>query len=245
MEAIEFKDFSCYYKTKKDYIKALSGINLEVDEGELMVVVGASGSGKSTLIKACLGMAEYFEGDLFIGGRSIEEIDLKSGQYAYVNQDFALYPNLTVYENIAFPLRLMKTMQKEIDRRVKEIAAIMDISYLLTRKPRQISIGQQQRVAIARALIKNPSYIFFDEPFANVDPALRSELRLLVKKIHTELRPTVVFVTHDLSEAFTLADRILVLEEGECAELGKPDDIIAAPRSELMKLFLANNYTPD
>ncbi len=239
MNAIEFKNFSCYYKGKKEYITALSALDLSVEQGELLVVVGESGSGKTTLLKSCLGMADFFEGELFIDGVTIEDIDLKTSQYAYVSQEFSLYPNLTVYENIAFPLRIMRTTQKEVDKRVKEIAELVDISFLLTRKPRHISIGQQQRVAIARALIKNPSFIFFDEPFANIDGVFRKELRALVKKIHGHFKPTVVFVTHDISEAFFLADRIAVLEDGKLVELATPEEILETPKSELMKHFLS------
>ncbi len=240
MTVIEFKNFDCFYKVKNGYFTALSRINLEVEDGELLVVIGESGSGKSTLLKSCLGMAEYFTGDLLIDGISVEDIDLKTSKFAYVNQEFALYPNLTIYENIAFPLRVMKATQKEIDRRVKEIAELMGISFLLTRKPRHISIGQQQRAAIARALIKNPSFVFFDEPFANVDAVLRKELRDVVKRMHSELKWTSVFVTHDLSEAFYLADRIVVLEDGKIVETGTPEEIKNAPSSELTKHFFAS-----
>ncbi len=238
MKAIELKNFSCFYKVKKDYITALSNVDLEVDEGELLVVVGESGSGKSTLLKSCLGMADYYGGELLVDGIDVENVDLKSGKFAYVNQDFALYPNLTVYENIAFPLRIMRASQKEVDRRVKEMAEMMGISFLLTRKPKHISIGQQQRVAIARALIKNPSFVFLDEPFANVDAVFRKELRDLVKKIHSELKQTMIFVTHDLNEAFYLAERIAVFDEGRLVELGSPDEIRQSPKSDLMQSFL-------
>ncbi len=238
MNAIELKDFSCYYKNKKEYVTALSHLDLVVNQGEFLVVVGESGSGKSTLLKACLGLADYFEGDLLVDGTSVENLDLKSGRYAYVRQEIALYPNLTIYENIAFPLRVMKTAQQEVDRRVKEIADIIGMRPFLTRKPRQLSGGQQQRVAIGRALIKNPTFIFFDEPFSNVDISLRADLKVLVKKIHSQLKPTIVFVTHDLPEAFTLAERIVVLEEGKIVEIGTPEQLKKNPQSELIKQYL-------
>ncbi len=237
MNAIEFKDFSAFYKHKKSYVTALDKINFTVKVGELLVVVGESGCGKSTLLKSCLGLADAYDGELYIDGMPLENVELKSGKFAFVRQEIALYPNLTVYENIAFPLRIMRTPAKEIDRRVNEIAQLMDIPYLLTRKPRQISIGQQQRVAIARALIKNPAFVFLDEPFANIDQKFRRELRTLVKKIHSDLKPTMIFVTHDLTEAFDLAERIIVLEEGKVAEQGAPREIMDAPKSELMKIF--------
>ncbi len=235
--AIEMQALSCYYKNKKEYVTALSHIDLCIESGELLVVVGESGSGKSTLIKACLGMAEFYEGELFIDGEDVESIDFKSGKYAYVSQEYALYPNLTIYENIAFPLRMMHTPHEEVDRRVKEIAELIGMRQLLTRKPKQLSGGQQQRVAIGRTLVKNPQYIFLDEPFSNVDISLRADLRRLLKMIHERYGQTIVFVTHDLTEAFNLADRIAVLEEGKLIELGTPEELEKAPRSELLKIY--------
>ncbi len=243
MTAIEFKDFSCYYKLKKEVATALSKINLKIDRGEFFVVVGESGSGKSTLIKACLGIAEYFDGDLYIDGKNIEKIDLKSGQFAYVSQEIGLYPGLTVYENMAFPLRIMKTTQKEVDLRVKEMAEMMGMRAFLTRKPRQLSIGQQQRVAIGRAVIKNPAYIFFDEPFSNLDPQLRIVLRRLVKDIHRQMKQTVVFSTHDLGEAFMLADRIAVLEGGQLVEVGTPDELRKSHKSALLDAYFDDKHS--
>ncbi len=239
MNAIEFKDLSCFYQHKKEYITALSHLDLTVDQGEFLVVVGESGSGKSTLLKACLGLAEYFEGDLLIDGQSVESIDLKSGKYAYIRQEVALYPNLNVYENIAFPLRAMKTPQPEVDRRVKEMADIIGMSLLLTRKPKQLSGGQQQRVAIGRALIKNPEYIFLDEPFSNTDVKLRADLKILIRKIHEKLQPTILFVTHDLTEAFELAERIVVLQDGKIVEIGTPEELMQSPQSELLCQYLS------
>ncbi len=238
VNAIEFKEFSCYYKHKKQYITALSEINLTVEEGEFLVVVGESGSGKSTLLKACLGIAEFYDGDLLIDSTPIEEIDFKVGKFAFVRQEIVLYPNLTVYENIAFPLRMMKASHEETDRRVREIAELIGLQMFLTRKPRQLSGGQQQRVAIGRALIKNPGYLFFDEPFSNVDRQLRAELHQLVKGIHEKFRPTVIFVTHDIPEALTLAERIVVLEQGKIVEAGTPAELCAQPKSELMQAFV-------
>ncbi len=237
MKAIEFRDFSCYYKNKNQYITALSELNLSVEEGEFLVVVGDSGSGKSTLLKACLGLAEFFDGDLLLDGKSVENISLKDGEFAFVRQEIVLYPNLTVYENIAFPLRMMKTPYGEVDRRVREMAELIGMEKLLTRKPRQLSGGQQQRVAIGRALIKNPIYLFFDEPFSNVDSQLRAELRQLVKTIHQKFKPTVIFVTHDLPEAFALADRLVVLEKGQIVEAGTPAQLYADPQSDLLRTF--------
>ncbi len=237
LNAIEMKNLSCYYKQKKEYITALSQLDLTVQQGEFLVVVGQSGSGKSTLLKACLGLAEFFEGDLLIDGVPIEALDLKNGRYAYIRQEIALYPNLNVYENIAFPLRSAKLPQPEVDRRVKEMAALIGMERLLTRKPKQLSGGQQQRVAIARALIKRPDFLFMDEPFSSLDGSLRADLRALLKELHRQLRPTVVFVTHELPEAFALADRMVVLEEGKIVEAGTPEALSKAPQSQLLRQY--------
>ncbi len=235
MVAIEFKNFSAFYKNKKDFITALDNISFSVLRGELVSVVGESGSGKTTLLKSCLGLAPYFEGDIVIEGQAVESIDFKNANFAYVSQEIALYPNLTVYENIAFPLRVMRTPPREVDERVKKMANEMNISLLLTRKPRQLSGGQQQRVALARALIKNPDIIYFDEPFSGLEPALRSEMQLLIKTIHEKYKATVLFVTHNLDEAFNLSDRIAVIEEGRLTEIGTPEELENNAESHLIR----------
>ena len=239
MQYIQFDDFSAYYKQKKVYAAALDHLSLSIEKGEFFVVVGASGSGKSTLLKCILGLHRDIEGDLYIDGVSIDDLNPKDGNIAYVTQEIALYPHLTVYENIAFPLRLMHTPQEEVDRRVKEMAELVQVKWLLTRKPRQLSGGQQQRVAIARALVKNPQLMLFDEPFSNTDPALRLGLRQLVQHIHRQFGATTVFVTHDLPEAFFLADRVAVLEEGMIADLGTPEQLRENHRSALLKAFFS------
>ena len=164
---------------------------------------------------------------------------------AYVTQEIALYPHLTVYENIAFSLRLMHTPQDEVDRRVKVMAELTQIKWLLTRKPRQLSGGQQQRVAIARALVKYPELLLFDEPFSNIDPALRLELRQLVQNVHRRLGATTVFVTHDLPEAFFLADRIAILEEGNAVQIGTPDELRENPKTALLQAFFSGKGAAD
>ena len=238
MEIIRLNDFSCFYRNKKEYVTALDKVSFSIERGEFFVIIGESGCGKTTLLRSCLGLAEYFEGEITIDGISADEIDLKRGRYAYVSQGIGLYPNLTVYKNIAFPLSVIHTMPQEIDKRVKRIAAELDIDFLLSRKPSQLSIGQQQRVAIARALIKDPTIMYFDEPFSNLDPALRLELRSVVKKMHEIYGTTVVFVTHDIGEALALADRIAVLEKGRLVEIGTPEYLTQNGRSELIKGFL-------
>ncbi len=244
MNAIEFSDFSCYYKQNKELIPALCNLNLTIANGEFVAIVGESGAGKSTLLKACLGIADAFEGELMLDETDAEHLDLKTANHAYVSQEIALYPNLTVYENIAFPLRVVHTPQAQVDARVKEIADIFEIRFLLTRKPKLLSAGQQQRVAIARALIKNPTHIYFDEPFANLDIMLRREMRVLVTRLHQKYRPTILFVTHDLPEAFAIAQRVVVLEEGRIVDDGSLAELRENAKSQLLKGFFgydANN----
>ena len=238
MEIIRLNNFSCFYKNKKEYVTALDSVSFSIERGEFFVIIGESGCGKTTLLRSCLGLAPYYEGDIFVDGVSVDEMDLKRGRYAYVSQEIGLYPNLTVYKNIAFPLSVTHTLPQEIDKRVKKIATELGIDFLLSRKPSQLSIGQQQRVAIARALIKDPTIMYFDEPFSNLDPALRLELRSVVQKLHEAYGTTVVFVTHDISEALSIADRIAVLEKGKLLEIGTPEYLVQNGKSELIKGFL-------
>ncbi len=238
MNPIEFIDFSCFYLQGKEEITAIDHLSLTVSGGELLVITGASGSGKTTLLQSILGMTPYIEGELLVCGTRVDELKLKDQHLAYVRQEIALYPHLTIYENIAFPLRSMHTPQEEVDRRVKQIAALLEVDWLLTRKPKQLSGGQQQRIAIARALIKNPQILLLDEPFSNVEPEMRLQLRLLIRKIHQAFRTTILFVTHDLQEAFFLADRILVLQDGHLADLGTPQQLRTDAKSDLLKEFL-------
>lgn len=225
MKGIEFKDFSCYYKHKKDYFPALQSLSFQIHPGEFFVVVGSSGSGKTTLMRSIMGLCEYIEGELTVDGVAIDEFDAKSSNVGYVDQEVTLYHNMTVYENIAFPLRLMHTPAGEIDRRVKEIAAKLDIAWLLTRMPRQLSGGQHQRVAVARALVKKPQLALFDEPFSGLEPKLRKTLCQYILKVHRDYRNTTVYVTHDMKEALWLADRIVLLDNGRVAYLGKPEEM--------------------
>ena len=238
MEIIKLNNFSCFYRNQKEYVTALDKVSFSIERGEFFVIIGESGCGKTTLLRSCLGLAPYYEGEILIDGISVDELDLKRGRYAYVSQEIGLYPNLTVYKNIAFPLSVTHTMPLEIDKRVKRIAKELGIDFLLSRKPSQLSIGQQQRVAIARALIKDPTIMYFDEPFSNLDPTLRLELRSVVQKLHEAYGTTVVFVTHDIGEAFALADRIAVLEKGRLIEIGTPEYLIQNGQSDLIKGFL-------
>lgn len=226
MNLIEFENFSCYYKVKKEYITALEGITLSVKQGELLVILGQSGSGKSTLLKCILGQGEYISGSLTVDGVAIDDFCLQESNMGYIPQAFNLYPHLTVYDNIAFPLRMIHTPQAEVDQRVTELAKLLEIDFLLTRKPRQLSGGQLQRIAIARALIKNPVCILMDEPFSNIDPALHTQLRQLVKKIHKIYGCTILFVSHDPVDAYNLADRVAILNGGKIEAIDTPQQLL-------------------
>lgn len=238
MSEIIFETFSAYYKHKKELVKALDALSFEIRDGEFFVVAGESGCGKTTLLRSILGTMEYTEGTLTVDGQPVDALSLQKRNIGYVGQEPGLYPHLTVYENIAFPLRTIHTAQDEIDRRVKGIAAMLEIDWLLTRKPKQLSGGQQQRAAIARALVKQPTILLLDEPFSDLEYAMHRELRLLIRQLQKQLQITAVFVTHDLAEAFSLADRLLVLENGAVADLAAPQELLKEHRSELLKEFL-------
>ena len=237
MDIISANAFSCYYKIDGEKIKILKELDFSVEKGEIFVVVGESGGGKTTLLKCIAGLCHFLEGDLIIDGVSWQDVDMATSNIGYVRQEYVLYPHMTVYENIAFPLRNMKTPQVEVDKRVKEIAEALDIKWLLTRKPKQLSGGQHQRIAIARALVKKPQILLCDEPFSNLAHDMRLELRMLIQKINELYGTTIVFVTHDLTEAFFLADRIMVLNEGRVEEIGTPEVLRYRSKSELIRGF--------
>jgi|LFRM01.2.fsa_nt_gb multiple sugar transport system ATP-binding protein len=226
MAKISFQDFSAYYKLKKKkYVLSLNKITLEIPSESFFVVVGPSGSGKTTLLKAILGGVELTDGLLIINGTSVENIKKKEANISYLSQEYSLYPHMTVYENVAFPLRRMRTDFQEIDLRVKTVLDYLKIDFLASRKPRQLSYGQMQRVAIARALVKNPRIMLFDEPFSNLEPTLKNELRLTLKNIHQEFKPTIIYATHDLTDAFILGEKIAVLNGGELEAIGTKEEI--------------------
>lgn len=235
---IKCTDFSAFYVNKKEPFTALDKLTFSVNRGELFVVVGESGCGKTTLLKSVLRMIAYVDGEMLVDGIPIDDLDIKTCNFAFVDQEVTLYPQKTVYENIAFPLLMSRTPYQEIDRRVKEIADLMDLRWLLSRKPKQLSGGQQQRVGLARALIKKPDLLLLDEPFSNLDPEIRRQMRQILHQVHQQYRTTILFVTHDLAEAFALADRMMVLNNGKLEVIGTPQELIENPRSELLEVYL-------
>ena len=234
---IKFDSFCYYYKVGKEYIKALNNVNLSIVDKDFLCIVGESGSGKSTILRSMLGQCEYVDGSLCIDDIPIENIDIKRINCSYLTQNEMLFPNLTVYENIAFPLRVARVSYEEIERRVVEIAKGCDINWLLTRKPKQLSAGQAQCVALCRALVKRPALLLLDEPFSSLDELWKIKLRQYLKKIYDEWGLTVVMSTHDISEAFALATRIAVFQDGRVVESGSPDALDKNHKSQLLNTF--------
>ena len=226
---------------------AVRGVDLDIPEGEFAVLVGPSGCGKSTLLRSIAGLEPVDGGTIAIDGEVINEMRPRDRNVAMVFQNYALYPYMNVYENIAFGLRARKFAAAEIERRVKDAAAMLDIASLLERLPRQLSGGQRQRVAIGRAIVRDARLFLFDEPLSNLDAKLRDEMRSELKRLHTQLGKTMVYVTHDQVEAMTLADRIVLLKDGRIEQQGAPLDLFERPRTRFVAGFLGSpsmNFVP-
>jgi multiple sugar transport system ATP-binding protein len=217
---------------------SLAPLDLEVGSDELVVLVGPSGCGKSTTLRLVAGLEEPTAGDVWIGGRRVTTLAPADRDVAMVFQSYALYPHLTVYENLAFALRLRKVKPPELDRRVRAAADLLGLGELLARLPRQLSGGQRQRVAIGRALVREPAVFLFDEPLSNLDAQLRGELRREIAGIHRRTRGSALYVTHDQTEAMTLADRIVCLRDGRVEQVGTPLELYEAPAN----LFVAGFF---
>jgi multiple sugar transport system ATP-binding protein len=218
-------------------IKCIHGINLEIRRGEFVVFVGPSGCGKSTLMRMVAGLESISGGTISIDGRVVNDLPPRERDIAMVFQDYALYPHKSVYDNLAFGLKLRKTPAAEIETRVRAAAAILKIEHLLDRKPRALSGGQRQRVAMGRAIVRNAKLFLFDEPLSNLDALLRSEMRTEIKKLHQRIGATTIYVTHDQVEAMTLAERIVVLAAGRIMQVGTPDEIYHYPVSRFVAGF--------
>jgi ABC-type sugar transport system ATPase subunit len=208
---------------------ALDGVDLEIAPGEAVAVVGPSGSGKSTLLRVIAGLEEPDDGTLEIDGTSMDDIPSRRRDVAMVFQSFALYPHLTVFRNLALPLELRAVPRAETEERVAGAADLLDIAYLLNRKPGKLSGGQRQRVALARAIIRNPAVFLFDEPLSNLDAQHRSELRREIVALHRNAGASLVLVTHDQADAAAIADRVVVMRNGRIAGTGAPEDVLDPP----------------
>ncbi|GIW70764.1 MAG: sugar ABC transporter ATP-binding protein [Planctomycetota bacterium] len=220
--------------------EVLAGIELEIAAGELVVLLGRSGCGKSTLLRIVCGLEEPSAGEVWIGGREVTALEPRERNLAMVFQSYALYPHMTVRDNIAFPLRIRRVAKAERERRVREVAALLGLEQLLDRRPAQLSGGQRQRVAIARALVRQPPLYLFDEPLSNLDAALRTRMRAELRALHARLGATMLYVTHDQIEAMTLADRIVVLEAGRIQQVGRPEEIYRAPANRFVATFVGS-----
>ena len=239
MSTLTFKNFSIFYKQKREIVTAVDDVSFSFHHEKINVLIGFSGCGKTSILNAISGKI-IFDGELLINEKNIEEIAVQKRNLAYVSQDFVLYPTMTVYDNIAYPLKIMKLPREEIDIRVREIAELIDISFLLTRKPKYLSIGQQQRVAIARAFVKRPDIILMDEPLSNLDKEVSEDIRLLIKELVTEYKTTCVYVSHNITDAVSLADYIFVMDKGKIIGEFTPDEFLNShnPVVESLKVDL-------
>ena len=215
-------------------------VDITAERGEFVVFVGPSGCGKSTLLRMVAGLEEVSEGDIYLDGANVTDTEPAARQVSMVFQSYALFPHMSVHDNISFGLRMAKTPREEIDRRVAEAARILQIENLLERKPRQLSGGQRQRVAIGRAIVRNPKLFLFDEPLSNLDAELRSQMRVEIARLHRDLGVTMVYVTHDQVEAMTLADRIVVLRAGKVEQIGSPADLYERPDNIFVAGFIGS-----
>src|SRR6267143_888909 len=224
-----------------DRTPAVAGIDLDISDREFVVLVGPSGCGKTTTLRMIAGLEEATSGEIYIGDQLVNDVPPKDRDIAMVFQNYALYPHMTVYENMSFGLRLKKVAKDEIRVRVENAARILDISALLERKPKQLSGGQRQRVAMGRAIVRNPKVFLFDEPLSNLDAKLRVQMRIEIKKVHQKVRTTTVYVTHDQVEAMTLADRVVVMHHGR---LPVPHDIRASHETKNCCWGYGRNTSP-
>jgi multiple sugar transport system ATP-binding protein len=244
MAEIEFRDVTKRYP---DGFEAVKHLSLDVPDGELMILVGPSGCGKSTALRMVAGLEDISDGELKIGGAVVNEKAPKDRDIAMVFQNYALYPHMTVRENMGFALKLAKVPQEEIDRKVKDAAKILDLEAHLDRKPANLSGGQRQRVAMGRAIVRNPSAFLMDEPLSNLDAKLRVQMRTEIARIQQQLKTTTIYVTHDQTEAMTLGDRIAVMRSGVLQQVGPPSELYGHPNNLFVAGFIGSpsmNFLP-
>src|SRR6202045_1678340 len=223
-----------------DKTPAVQGIDLDIADREFIVLVGPSGCGKSTTLRMIAGLEEATSGEIYIGDQLVNDVPPKDRDIAMVFQNYALFPPMTVFENMSFGLRLKKFPKAEIKQRVERAARILDITELLERRPRQLSGGQRQRVAMGRAIVRNPKVFLFDEPLSNLDAKLRVQMRTEIKKVHQQVRTTTVYVTHDQVEAMTLADRVVVMNGGRIEQIGTPHELYHFPKTRFVAGFIGS-----
>lgn len=221
-------------------LKAVDTINLAIEDKEFMVLVGPSGCGKSTTLRMIAGLEEVSSGDIYIGDRRVNDVPAKDRDIAMVFQNYALYPHMTVFENMSFGLRLRHLPKKEIIQRVHESADMLGIKHILNRKPRELSGGERQRVAVGRAIVRKPAVFLFDEPLSNLDAKMRVLMRTEIHKLHLRLQTTIIYVTHDQTEAMTMGDRIAVMKDGALQQLADPVTIYDFPKNKFVASFIGS-----
>jgi multiple sugar transport system ATP-binding protein len=238
MAAVTLKEVSKTYRSDRSQVAAVRAVSLEVADREFVVMVGPSGCGKSTTLRMIAGLEEVTSGTIRIGDRVVNNVAPKDRDIAMVFQNYALYPHMTVYKNMSFGLRMRKVPKKEIDQKVRQAARMLGVEHLLDRRPKQLSGGERQRVAVGRAIVRDPQAFLFDEPLSNLDARLRVQMRAELKKLHRELRSTVIYVTHDQEEAMTLGDRIVVMRDGVIHQCGAPQAVYDTPRDRFVASFV-------
>ncbi|AOM82443.1 ABC transporter ATP-binding protein [Salisediminibacterium beveridgei] len=232
--------FDGLYKIFDGDIQAVTDFNLDIDDKEFIVFVGPSGCGKSTTLRMVAGLEDISKGSLYIGENKVNDVAPKDRDIAMVFQNYALYPHMNVYENMAFGLKLRKFDKKEIDERVRNAAQILGLTEMLDRKPKAMSGGQRQRVALGRAIVRNPKVFLMDEPLSNLDAKLRVQMRAEIIKLHKRLQTTTIYVTHDQTEAMTMATRIVVMKDGYIQQLGEPKEIYDYPNNVFVGGFIGS-----
>jgi sn-glycerol 3-phosphate transport system ATP-binding protein len=240
MAAIIFRDVVKRYGKGRKALQVIHGVNAEIGDGEFVVIVGPSGCGKSTLLRMVAGLEEITAGQIDIGGRVVNDVEPAERDIAMVFQNYALYPHMSVFENMAYGLKIRKMPVDEIKKRVDDAAKILELSHLLDRRPRQLSGGQRQRVAMGRAIVRAPRVFLFDEPLSNLDAKLRAQTRIEIQKLHRELGITSLFVTHDQVEAMTLAQRMIVMNAGNMEQFGTPEEVYHRPASTFVASFIGS-----
>ncbi len=235
MSSVVLKNLVKSYDGKKNII---DNINLEIKDKEFIVLVGSSGCGKSTILRLISGLEQITSGEILIDGKVVNNKHPKDRDIAFVFQSYALYPHMSVYDNIAFGLKMRKFSKEYIDEKVKEVAKSLNLEELLDRKPRQLSGGQRQRVALGRAIVRNPKVFLMDEPLSNLDANLRVQMRSEIKKLHQTLQTTFIYVTHDQTEALTMGDRIVILDKGKIQQVDTPEVIYNNPKNMFVAGFI-------
>src|SRR5450830_1224365 len=240
MAQVHLKNVKKIYGHGKKTVNVIHGISVDIDDGEFVVIVGPSGCGKSSLLRMIAGLEEISEGEVVIGDRVVNELEPKDRDIAMVFQNYALYPHMSVYQNMAYGLKIRRFSKEDIEQRVQKAAGILELGALLQRTPRQLSGGQRQRVAMGRAIVREPAVFLFDEPLSNLDAKLRVQMRLEIQKMHRALGTTSLYVTHDQVEAMTLGQRMIVMNAGRAEQIGTPAEVYGRPATTFVASFIGS-----